>query len=130
MGLLTRILGNEENDVEPPNTVDELIAALEQRNSTLNLHATFGEPQFNSSGEETAVFPCTLLDQNNEFYGMDEKEFFIPDDGLYDADSALTQFVAACADSDPTEVTTADLREVEGTTFGVELNENGDMELL
>lgn len=108
--------------------IDVLASLLAEREAALNLDAQYAQPTVSTVGEPTAVFPVNLYADEQE-YGTTAKEFALPDNGLDDADAALTQFVANARDVDAEDVAFADLAAVEGMYADARLNDEGDIEV-
>lgn len=106
--------------------LDVLADLLAQREVTLALDAEYAKPTTSTVGEPTAVFPVSLTHEGED-YGAHAKEFPLPDDGLDDAEAALTLFVADATGTAPEDVTFADLSSVEGLTADARLTEGGDI---
>lgn len=115
------------NDGRSNDSIDTLRQLFAEREATVDLTAAYHSPEPNMNDEPTTVFPYTLYDSNDDEYGTGAKEFPLPDDGLNDADAAVTEFVARRHDLDPEEVTFDDLAAVEGTTADAHFATNGDI---
>jgi len=89
--IIARLFGG--NDGGNDDGLAALQALLAERQTNLALTAQYVSPTVNTQGEPTAVFPCTLYHDGEE-YGAHAKEFAIPDNGLDDEDAPLTQFLA------------------------------------
>lgn len=114
-------LGSTEDGFE------QLRQLLLEREATLELTATYGQPYADMQGEPTAVFPYTTFTTDGDVYRVGQKEFVIPDSGLDESDSALAQFVAKRLGISTSAVDFDALASVEGTEASATLNEDGDV---
>lgn len=129
MSLTTQIkaiLGLTDDEVDG---LEQLRSLLQEREASLTLEAQYGRPYPNMTDEPTVVFPYTLFTAEGKEYAAGCKEFVLPDNGLEDADAALTKFIGKRHGIGPDEVDFDALAGVEGTTAEATLNESGDVEV-
>ena len=107
--------------------IEQLRELLARREATLQLEAVYGRPYPNMTDEPTVVFPYTLYTSDGAEYGGGAKEFVVPEDGLLDAESPLVEFVAKRHGIAVDDVDFQCLVEVEGTSAGAELTDDGDV---
>lgn len=119
--IIERLFGG--NDTDEANGLAALQALLAERQNNLSLTAEYIRPTVNMQGEPTAVFPCTLYHDGEE-YGAHAKEFTIPDKGLTDEDAPLTRFLNAHGIE-----SIEDIGAIEGVTESATLNDNGEVEV-
>lgn len=120
-GLLDRLFGGSDDGND--DGLAALQRLLEDRQTNLSLTAVYGRPTVSMQGEQTAVFPCTLYHDGEE-YGAHVKEFTIPDGGLDDEDAPLTQFLERHGIT-----TIQDIGAIEGAEERATLNDKGDIEV-
>jgi hypothetical protein len=122
MGLIDLFGSSEPND-----PIEELRQLFDERETTLRLGAEYGTPNPNTQDEPTVTFPYTVYTSDGERYSSGQKEFFIPDDGLLDRESALVDFLSKVHSIPRDDVTFDHLIAVDGHVVGAELNSHGDL---
>lgn len=126
---LLQYVRNALFNTDDRSSTETLRELFSEREATLDLQATFTEPEPNLVDEPSVVFHFGVQTADGELYGTGKREFLIPDDGTGDNDSPLVQFVASHTDVDPDEVTFDTLMGMAGVTTNASLNERGTIEL-
>jgi hypothetical protein len=112
------------NSTETTDGLAELQAILADKQTTLDLSATFGRPTIDKQGTTTAVFPYTVTHEGAP-YTNGAKEFVIPDEGL-NGESSLSAFLTNYAIG-----TVADIGSIEGAEAeSVTLTDSGDIRVI
>lgn len=119
---LPSIFGSESAD--PETTLREL---FNERESSLDMTATFGRPYPNLIDKPTVVFPFEVRTLGGEVYDNGKREFPLPDNGTDDSDSALVTFVASVTNVDTDSVGMDDVFDVAGTTVDATLTNDGTL---